>query len=114
MGLIPVTEQSAIDGHPANFTYRAVNSYFYNWANPEQLARVDVVRHRVAQLQGRLPGFVYRSRIRMIVTNDSLLAYRFQNRIAESVHLPAADVAGRRSHRTRHPCMSKIRGRATG
>jgi len=29
MALIPVTEQSAIDGHPANFTYRAVNSYAY-------------------------------------------------------------------------------------
>src|SRR5882672_1754252 len=35
MALIPVTEQSAIDGHPANFTYRAVNSYAYNWANPD-------------------------------------------------------------------------------
>ena len=30
-----MTEQSAIDGHPANFAYRAVNSYFYNWANPD-------------------------------------------------------------------------------
>jgi len=35
MSLIQVTEQSAIDSHPANFSYRAVNSYFYNWANPD-------------------------------------------------------------------------------
>ena len=35
MALIPVTEQSAIDSHPANFAYRGVNSYFYNWANPD-------------------------------------------------------------------------------
>ena len=31
MALIPVTEQNAIDGHPANFSYRAVNSYNNNW-----------------------------------------------------------------------------------
>jgi hypothetical protein len=32
--LIPVTEQSAIDGHRASFTYRAINTYSDNWANP--------------------------------------------------------------------------------
>jgi hypothetical protein len=32
--LIPVTEQSAIDGHNANFVYRGVGSYNNNFANP--------------------------------------------------------------------------------
>ena len=31
---IPVTEQSAIDGHNANFIYRAVGTYNDNYANP--------------------------------------------------------------------------------
>ncbi|MGH7129349.1 MAG: TonB-dependent receptor domain-containing protein, partial [Planctomycetaceae bacterium] len=32
--LIPVTEQSRIDGHPSNFTYRAIDDYLKNKANP--------------------------------------------------------------------------------
>src|ERR1700716_1133608 len=35
LNLIPVTEQSAIDGHPANFTYRGLGTYLNNFGNPD-------------------------------------------------------------------------------
>jgi len=80
MALIPVTEQSAIDSHPANFSYRAVNSYFYNWANPDNWrvsASYITGSHSVkVGYQGS-----YSISDTLIVTNDSLLAYRFQNHI---------------------------------
>src|SRR4029078_877859 len=80
MKLIPVTEQSAIDSHPANFSYRAVNSYFYNWANPDNWrasASYITGSHSVKIVyQGS-----YSISDTLTVTNDSLLQYRFQNHI---------------------------------
>ncbi len=81
MSLIPVTEQSAIDSHPANFTYRAVNSYFYNWANPDNWRASLSYVTGSHSLQVGYQG-TYSISDTKIVTNDSLLAYRFQNRIA--------------------------------
>ena len=76
MALIPVTEQSAIDGHPANFTYRAVNSYAYNWANPDNwhmhASYVTGSHSFKVGYQGS-----YAISDTQTVTNDSLLAYRF-------------------------------------
>jgi len=81
MGLIPVTEQSAIDGHPANFAYRAVNTYFNNWANPNNwrasMAYVTGSHSLKVGYQGS-----YAISNTLVVTNDSLLAYRFLNRVA--------------------------------
>jgi len=81
MGLIPVTEQSAIDGHPANFSYRGVNTYFNNWANPNNwrasMAYVTGSHSFKVGYQGS-----YSISNTLVVTNDSLLAYRFQNRVA--------------------------------
>ena len=56
--LIPVTEQSrASTATRPNFAYRARRTATCdNYAQPEQLARVGVVRHRRAQHEGRLPG----------------------------------------------------------
>ena len=80
MSLIPVTEQSAIDSHPANFAYRAVNSYFYNWANPDNWrAKMSYVTGSHS-LQVGYQG-TYSISDTLIVTNDPLLAYRFQNHI---------------------------------
>jgi hypothetical protein len=80
MSLIQVTEQSAIDSHPANFAYRAVNSYFYNWANPDNwrasVAYVTGSHNFKAGYQGS-----YAISDTQTITNDSLLAYRFQNHI---------------------------------
>src|SRR5215470_9359089 len=81
MSLIRVTEQSAIDGHPANFSYRAVNSYFYNWANPDNWrASVSYITGSHSLKMGYQGSYAISDTL--IVTNDSLLAYRFQNHIA--------------------------------
>jgi hypothetical protein len=81
MALIPVTEQSAIDSHPANFAYRAVNSYFYNWANPDNWRASGSYITGSHSLKVGYQGS-YSISDTLIVTNDSLLAYRFQNHIA--------------------------------
>ena len=81
MKLIPVTEQSAIDGHPANFAYRAVNSYFYNWANPDNWrASVSYITGSHSFKAGYQGSYSISDT--QIITNDSLLAYRFQNHVA--------------------------------
>jgi Carboxypeptidase regulatory-like domain len=78
MALIPVTEVSAIDGHPANFTYRAVNSYFYNWANPDNWrASVSYITGSHSLKMGYQGSYSISDT--NIITNDSLLAYRFQS-----------------------------------
>jgi hypothetical protein len=96
MALIPVTEQSAIDSHPANFSYRAVNSYFYNWANPDNWrASVSYITGSHSLKAGYQGSFSISDT--KIVTNDSLLAYRFQNHIANQVtfRLPMWQAADR-------------------
>jgi hypothetical protein len=81
MSLIQVTEQNAIDGHGANFAYRAVNSYFDNWNNlgnwRASMSYVTGAHNFKVGYQGS-----YAIYDQQTVTNDSLLAYRFQNHIA--------------------------------
>jgi hypothetical protein len=76
MSLIRVTEQAAIDGHPANFNYRGVDSYFYNWANPDNwrasMSYITGTHSLKIGYQGS-----YSISDTKTVTNDSLLAYRF-------------------------------------
>src|SRR5262252_10809339 len=83
MSLIPVTEQSAIDSHPANFTYRGVGSYFYNWANPDNwrasLSYVTGAHSFKVGYQGS-----YAISDTEIVTNTPLLTYTFLNRAPSS------------------------------
>src|SRR5215470_3230647 len=79
MNLIPVTETQAIDGHPANFTYRGVGSYFYNWANP------DNWRASVTYVTGAHSiKFGYQGTYSISdteqVTNNADLTYGFNNR----------------------------------
>src|SRR5215471_7179840 len=83
MNLIPVTELSAIDSHPAAFTYRGVGSYFYNWANPDNwhatLTYVTGAHSIKVGYQGS-----YAISDTEIVTNDPLLTYSFNNRAPAS------------------------------
>ena len=87
--LIPVTEQRAIDGHRANFTYRAVNTYMNNWANPNNfrgsLSYVTGAHNVKVGYQG-----AYQISDEKVVTNSTLLTYRFDNRVPNqfSVRLP--------------------------
>ena len=79
MSLIPVTELAAIDSHPANFTYRGVATYFYNWANPDNwhtsVSYVTGAQTIKAGYQGS-----YAISNTEVVTNDPLLSYGFNNR----------------------------------
>jgi len=76
---IPVTEQSAIDGHNANYVYRAVSTYNDNFASP------NVWRASVAYVTGAHNMKIgyqggYSISDTLTRTNSTLLAYRFQNR----------------------------------
>jgi hypothetical protein len=78
MSLIPVTEQSAIDGHPANFTYRGISSYNATSANPNNwrasMSYVTGAHNVKVGYQG-----AYQIDNNTIVANDELLAYRFDD-----------------------------------
>jgi hypothetical protein len=79
MGLIPVTELQAIDNHPANFTYRGVATYFYNWANPDNWhAHVSYVTGAHSFKAGYQGSYSISNT--EVVTNDPLLSYGFNNR----------------------------------
>jgi hypothetical protein len=114
MALIPVTEVAAIDGHPANFTYRAVNSYFNNWNNSgswrASMSYVTGTHSFKVGYQGYYA--VYNT---LTVTNDSLLAYRFQNRIANrfTYRLPMWRTADRSRTNSLYVQDTWTRGRLT-
>jgi len=83
MSLIPVTEQQAIDGHPANFTYRGVGSYFYNWANPDNWRASMTYVTGAHSIKVGYQGS-YAISDTEVVTNDPLLTYAFTNRAPAS------------------------------
>ena len=108
LDLIPVTEQAAIDGHPANFSYRGVNTYRRQLREHEQLARVGVVRDRRAQHEGRLPGRAIRVRRRRRSSpTPTLIAYRFNNGVAEPVHRSGCRTARRPTARCSTRCTCR-------
>jgi hypothetical protein len=76
--LIPVTEQSAIDDHRANFGYRGLATYQDNYGNPNNwrasVSYVTGAHNLKAGYQG-----AYLIAETTTVTNESQLAYRFQN-----------------------------------
>jgi hypothetical protein len=76
--LIPVTEQSAIAGHRANFTYRGLATYQDNYGNPNNwrasASYVTGTHNMKVGYQG-----AYLIADTTTVTNESQLAYRFQN-----------------------------------
>ena len=94
--LIPVTEQSAIDGHRAAFTYRAINTYFKNWANPNNFrasASYVTGAHNVKLgYQG-----TYQISDTTVVTNPSLMSYQFNQRSPNqfTIRLPNWQTADR-------------------
>jgi hypothetical protein len=83
MNLIPVTELSPIDSHPAAFTYRGVGSYFYNWANPDNWrASVSYVAGAHSFKVGYQGSYAISDT--EIITNTPLLTYTFLNRAPSS------------------------------
>ena len=96
LNLIPVTEQSAIDGHPANFTYRGLGTYLNNFGNPNSwrasVSYVTGAHNMKAGYQGS-----YLVADSEYDTNVSQLAYRFNNRVANQItyRLPQFQTADR-------------------
>ena len=94
--LIPVTEQQAIDGHRANFTYRAINTWSENWANPNQfrasMAYVTGAHNVKVGYQG-----AYQKSDSTTRTNSQLISYRFSNRSPNqfTIRLPNWQTADR-------------------
>ncbi len=81
MALIPVTEQSAIDGHPANFTYRGIPSYNATSANPNNWRASAAYVTGSHSVKVGYQG-AYQIDNNTIVANEPQLAYRFNNRVA--------------------------------
>ena len=96
LNLIPVTEQSAIDGHPANFTYRGLATYNSNFGNPNNWrasASYVTGAHNVkAGYQGS-----YLIADSEFDSNVSQLSYRFLNHVPNqfTYRLPAFQTADR-------------------
>src|SRR5256886_6080114 len=96
LDLIPVTEQSAIDGHPANFTYRGLPTYLNNFGNPNQwrasASYVSGTHNMKIGYQGS-----YLIADSEFDTNISQLAYRFNNHVPNqfTYRLPQFQTADR-------------------
>lgn len=96
LDLIPVMEQAAIDGHPANFTYRGLGTYSSNLGNPNSWrASASYVTGSHNLKTGYQGSFLVADS--EFDTNVSQLAYRFNNRIPNqfTFRLPAFQVADR-------------------
>jgi hypothetical protein len=96
LDLIPVTEQSAIDGHRANFTYRGIGTYLNNFGNPNSwrasASYITGAHNMKAGYQGS-----YLIADSEFDTNASQLAYRFQNHVPNqfTYRLPTFQTADR-------------------
>ena len=96
LDLIPVTEQLAIDGHPANFTYRGLPTYLNNFGNPNQwrasASYVSGTHNMKIGYQGS-----YLVADSEFDTNISQLAYRFNNHVPNqfTYRLPQFQTADR-------------------
>jgi hypothetical protein len=94
--LIPVTEQLAIDGHPANFTYRGLGTYLNNFGNPNSWrASASYVTGSHNMKAGYQGSFLVADS--EFDTNVSQLAYRFSNHIPNqfTYRLPSFQTADR-------------------
>src|SRR5687767_7934659 len=96
LDLIPVTEQSAIDGHRANFAYRAVNNYQDNYANPNNFRASAAYVTGAHNLKVGYQG-AYQIASGTFATNSTLTAYRFNQRSPNqfTVRLPNWQTADR-------------------
>ena len=81
---IPVTEQNAIDGHRANFTYRGVPSYMDNYGNTNNCrASVSYVTGSHNMKIGYQGAHLLADT--ETIQNETLLQYRLQNGVPNAV-----------------------------
>jgi hypothetical protein len=94
--LIQVTEQSAIDGHAANFVYRSVNTYNKNWANPNNFrASASYITGSHSMKVGYQGAYQIADETEH--TNPNLISYRFNQRVPNqfTIRLPNWQEANR-------------------
>jgi len=96
LNLIPVQEQSAIDGHPANFTYRGVGTYLNNFGNPNSWRASASYASGAHNMKFGYQGS-YLVADSEFDTNAAQLTYRFNNRIPNqfTFRLPQFQTADR-------------------
>jgi hypothetical protein len=94
--MIPVTEQSAIDGHRANLTYRAINTYSDNWANPTNFRAAASYVTGAHNMKLGYQG-AYQISDGTTKTNPNLVSYQFNQRSPNSftIRLPNWQTADR-------------------
>jgi hypothetical protein len=94
--MIQVVEQAAVDGHRANFTYRSINTYMDNWANPTNFfgsaSYVTGAHNMKVGYQG-----AYQISDTTERTNPNLISYRFNRGVANqfTIRLPNWQTADR-------------------
>ena len=104
LNLIQVVEQAAIDGHPANYGYRGINTVgdsYQNIKNWRGAASYVTGAHNLKV--GYQGGY---QRADAADHRRVALTYRFNNRRAEPVHVPAAGLPDAPTHddvRALHP-----------
>jgi hypothetical protein len=112
--MIPVTEQAAIDGHRANLTYRSINTYNKNWANPTTF---KAAASYVTGSHSMKTGYVgaYQKSDTKTVTNPMLMAYRFNQRSPNqfTIRLPNWQTANRTVQHSAFVQDTWTRGRLT-
>ena len=94
--LIPVLEQAAVDGHPANFSYRAINTYRDDWqANHQYRGSMSYVTGAHNVKVGYQGG--YQISDTKLVTNPTLIRYRFNRGVPNqfTIQLPDWQTANR-------------------
>jgi hypothetical protein len=114
MDLIPVTEQAAVDGHAANFTYRAINSYRDDWqANNQYRGSMSYVTGAHNVKVGYQGG--YQISDTKLVTNSTLIRYRFNRGVPNqfTIQLPDWQTANRTMTHAVYAQDSWTRGRLT-
>jgi hypothetical protein len=96
LDLIPVTEQLAIDGHPANFTYRGLPTYLNNFGNPNNWRASASYMSGAHNMKFGYQG-AYLVADSEFDTNQSQLAYRFNNHVPNqfTYRLPQFQTADR-------------------
>jgi hypothetical protein len=94
--LIPVVEQAAIEGHRANFSYRAINTYRDDWQANHQYRASAVYATGAHNMKVGYQGG-YQISDTKLVTNPNLIAYRFNNGIPNqfTIQLPDWQTANR-------------------
>jgi hypothetical protein len=96
MDLIPVNEQAAVDGHPANFNYRAIDDYSKGWARNNSIRASTSYVTGSHNMKAGYQGTVQLSD-ETSFQNATLIEYRFNRGVPNrfTINLPDWQEAGR-------------------